>query len=103
MKRDSFSVAIISDQPLAQAARGGGHGACGHHGRRGYVGAGFTKIHLDASMACGDDLSHPSDELLAAFDLAGRERMLEPKEQIAVHNRRTLYQTEGLGVCVRKL
>jgi D-tagatose-1,6-bisphosphate aldolase subunit GatZ/KbaZ len=30
-----------------------------------YVEAGFTKIHLDASMACGDDLSHPSDELVA--------------------------------------
>jgi D-tagatose-1,6-bisphosphate aldolase subunit GatZ/KbaZ len=30
-----------------------------------YVAAGFTKIHLDASMACGDDLSHPSDELVA--------------------------------------
>jgi len=30
-----------------------------------YVTAGFTKIHLDASMACGDDLSHPSDELVA--------------------------------------
>ena len=30
-----------------------------------YVAAGFTKIHLDASMACGDDLTHPSDELVA--------------------------------------
>ncbi|MBW4028916.1 MAG: D-tagatose-bisphosphate aldolase, class II, non-catalytic subunit [Acidobacteria bacterium] len=30
-----------------------------------YVGAGFTKIHLDASMACGDDRVHPSDELVA--------------------------------------
>ncbi len=30
-----------------------------------YVAAGFTKIHLDTSMACGDDLSHPSDEMVA--------------------------------------
>jgi D-tagatose-1,6-bisphosphate aldolase subunit GatZ/KbaZ len=30
-----------------------------------YVAAGFTKIHLDASMACGDDRTHPSDELVA--------------------------------------
>jgi D-tagatose-1,6-bisphosphate aldolase subunit GatZ/KbaZ len=30
-----------------------------------YVAAGFTKIHLDASMACADDLSHPSDALVA--------------------------------------
>ena len=30
-----------------------------------YVAAGFTKIHLDASMGCADDLSHPSDELVA--------------------------------------
>lgn len=30
-----------------------------------YVAAGFTKIHLDASMACADDLTHPSDELVA--------------------------------------
>ena len=30
-----------------------------------YVAAGFTKIHLDASMACGDDLAHPYDELVA--------------------------------------
>lgn len=30
-----------------------------------FVTAGFTKIHLDASMACGNDLTHPSDELVA--------------------------------------
>jgi D-tagatose-1,6-bisphosphate aldolase subunit GatZ/KbaZ len=30
-----------------------------------FVTAGFTKIHLDASMACGDDLAHPSDEVVA--------------------------------------
>jgi D-tagatose-1,6-bisphosphate aldolase subunit GatZ/KbaZ len=30
-----------------------------------YVAAGFTKIHLDASMACADDRSHPSDEVVA--------------------------------------
>jgi D-tagatose-1,6-bisphosphate aldolase subunit GatZ/KbaZ len=30
-----------------------------------YVTAGFTKIHLDASMACGDDAGHPSDEVVA--------------------------------------
>lgn len=30
-----------------------------------YVAAGFTKIHLDTSMACVDDLVHPSDELVA--------------------------------------
>jgi len=30
-----------------------------------YVVAGFTKIHLDASMACADDLTHPSDEMVA--------------------------------------
>lgn len=30
-----------------------------------YVSAGFTKIHLDASMACGDDAGHPSDEVVA--------------------------------------
>ena len=30
-----------------------------------YVRAGFTKIHLDASMACGDDAGHPSDEVVA--------------------------------------
>ncbi|MDE1156107.1 MAG: D-tagatose-bisphosphate aldolase, class II, non-catalytic subunit [Acidobacteriaceae bacterium] len=30
-----------------------------------YVAAGFTKIHLDASMACGDDAAHPSDEVVA--------------------------------------
>ena len=30
-----------------------------------YVLAGFTKIHLDTSMACADDLRHPSDELVA--------------------------------------
>jgi D-tagatose-1,6-bisphosphate aldolase subunit GatZ/KbaZ len=30
-----------------------------------YVAAGFTKIHLDASMACGDDPTHPSDEVVA--------------------------------------
>ncbi|QMV18348.1 D-tagatose-bisphosphate aldolase, class II, non-catalytic subunit [Granulicella sp. 5B5] len=30
-----------------------------------YVAAGFTKIHLDASMACGDDATHPSDEVVA--------------------------------------
>jgi len=30
-----------------------------------YVAAGFTKIHLDASMACADDLTHPCDEMVA--------------------------------------
>jgi len=30
-----------------------------------YVAAGFTKIHLDASMACADDVTHPSDEIVA--------------------------------------
>src|SRR5580698_56747 len=30
-----------------------------------YVAAGFTKIHLDASMACADDATHPSDEIVA--------------------------------------
>jgi D-tagatose-1,6-bisphosphate aldolase subunit GatZ/KbaZ len=30
-----------------------------------YVKAGFTKIHLDASMSCGDDPSHLSDETIA--------------------------------------
>lgn len=30
-----------------------------------YVQAGFTKIHLDASMACGDDPEHLSDEEVA--------------------------------------
>lgn len=30
-----------------------------------YVAAGFTKIHLDASMACADDSWHPSDEVVA--------------------------------------
>jgi D-tagatose-1,6-bisphosphate aldolase subunit GatZ/KbaZ len=30
-----------------------------------YVAAGFTKIHLDASMACKDDPGPPSDELVA--------------------------------------
>lgn len=30
-----------------------------------YVAAGFTKIHLDASMACGDDLGQPPDEVVA--------------------------------------
>jgi D-tagatose-1,6-bisphosphate aldolase subunit GatZ/KbaZ len=30
-----------------------------------YVAAGFTKIHLDASMACADDATHPSDEVVA--------------------------------------
>ena len=30
-----------------------------------YVRAGFTKIHLDASMACGDDGSSISDEVVA--------------------------------------
>jgi D-tagatose-1,6-bisphosphate aldolase subunit GatZ/KbaZ len=30
-----------------------------------YVRAGFTKIHLDASMACGDDAGHPPDEVVA--------------------------------------
>lgn len=30
-----------------------------------YVAAGFTKIHLDASMACGDDTGHPDDRLIA--------------------------------------
>ena len=30
-----------------------------------YVTAGFTKIHLDASMACADDTGHPSDDLVA--------------------------------------
>lgn len=30
-----------------------------------YVQAGFTKIHLDASMACGGDPTHLSDEVIA--------------------------------------
>ena len=30
-----------------------------------YVRAGFTKIHLDASMACADDVGHPSDAVVA--------------------------------------
>jgi D-tagatose-1,6-bisphosphate aldolase subunit GatZ/KbaZ len=30
-----------------------------------YVAAGFTKIHLDASMACADDATSPSDEVVA--------------------------------------
>ncbi|WP_158791982.1 D-tagatose-bisphosphate aldolase, class II, non-catalytic subunit [Granulicella sp. L60] len=30
-----------------------------------YVAAGYTKIHLDASMACADDATHPSDEIVA--------------------------------------
>lgn len=30
-----------------------------------YVSAGFTKIHLDASMACGGDPAHLSDEVIA--------------------------------------
>lgn len=30
-----------------------------------YVRAGFTKIHLDASMPCGDDPTHLSDEVIA--------------------------------------
>jgi D-tagatose-1,6-bisphosphate aldolase subunit GatZ/KbaZ len=30
-----------------------------------YVAAGFTKIHLDASMACADDVATPSDEIVA--------------------------------------
>ncbi len=30
-----------------------------------YVAAGFTKIHLDTSMACADDAAHPSDEIVA--------------------------------------
>ena len=32
----------------------------------GYVRAGFTKVHLDASMACADDPQALSDELIAA-------------------------------------
>ena len=31
-----------------------------------YVAAGFTKIHLDASMPCADDHDHPSDEVVAS-------------------------------------
>lgn len=31
-----------------------------------YVEAGFTKIHLDASMSCADDMVHPSDAVVAA-------------------------------------
>lgn len=30
-----------------------------------YAAAGFTKIHLDASMACADDATHPTDEIVA--------------------------------------
>lgn len=30
-----------------------------------YIDAGFTKIHLDASMACGDEPCHPTDEVVA--------------------------------------
>ena len=30
-----------------------------------YVASGYTKIHLDASMACADDATHPSDEIVA--------------------------------------
>jgi D-tagatose-1,6-bisphosphate aldolase subunit GatZ/KbaZ len=32
---------------------------------RGYAAAGFTKIHLDCSMACGDDPSPPGDALVS--------------------------------------
>ena len=39
-----------------------------------YVGAGFTKIHLDCSMACADDTEPLDDEIVAerAATLAGR-------------------------------
>lgn len=51
----------------------------------GYVAAGFTKIHLDCSMACSDDGVAPDDELVSqraarlarvAEDIAANERPL---------------------------
>ena len=44
-----------------------------------YVQAGFTKIHIDASMPCGDDSTPLSDEIVAneRYSYAGRQRRRE--------------------------
>jgi len=52
-----------------------------------YVRAGFTKIHLDASMACGDDPMHLSDEVVAQRTV----RLCRAAEQAYVSGERPVY------------
>ncbi len=50
-----------------------------------YVAAGFTKIHLDASMACAGDPAALSDEVVAgrAVELAGAAERARAKDELA--------------------
>ena len=52
-----------------------------------YVAAGFTKIHLDASMACADDHGHPSDEMVASR----ATQLCKVAEAAAVHGVMPIY------------